>query len=111
MVTVKLNALPDVAVAEAALVMARPLFTVRTKLCVAVPAELLAVIVSVYVPWLPAAGVPARVAVPSPLSVNVTPDGSAGLPDSRQRRRRVAGGGHCERARRARGERRRRWRW
>ena len=46
-VTVKLNALPEVAEAEAALVMARPLFTVRTKLCVAVPAELVAVIVSV----------------------------------------------------------------
>ena len=47
MVTVKLNALPAVAVAEVALVMASPLFTVRMKLCVAVPAELVAVIVSV----------------------------------------------------------------
>ena len=36
-VTVKLNAVPEVADAEAALVMASPLFTVRTKLCVAVP--------------------------------------------------------------------------
>src|ERR1700689_3012758 len=44
-VTVKLNALPDVAEAEAALVIARPLLTVRVKLCVAVPAELLAVTV------------------------------------------------------------------
>ena len=30
-------------------------------------------------PWLPAGGVPARVAVPLPLSLNVTPDGSAGV--------------------------------
>ena len=30
-------------------------------------------------PWLPAGGVPARVAVPLPLSLNVTPDGRAGL--------------------------------
>ena len=30
-------------------------------------------------PWLPAGGVPARVAVPFPLSLNVTPEGSAGL--------------------------------
>ena len=36
--------------------------------------------VSGYVPLVPAAGVPVRLAVPSPLSVNVTPDGSA--PDS-----------------------------
>ena len=46
-VTVKLNAVPEVAVAESALVMASPLFTVRTKVWVAVPAELLAVMVSV----------------------------------------------------------------
>ena len=39
-----------------------------------------AVIVNGYVPPVPAAGVPESVAVPSPLSVNVTPDGS--LPDS-----------------------------
>ena len=30
-------------------------------------------------PWLPAGGVPDRVAVPSPLSLKLTPDGSAGL--------------------------------
>lgn len=46
-VTVKLNAFPEVAVAELALVIASPLLTVRTRLCVAVPAELLAVTVSV----------------------------------------------------------------
>ena len=45
-VTVKLNALPEVAVAEAALVMARPLLTVSARFCVAVPAELAAVTVS-----------------------------------------------------------------
>ena len=44
--TLKLNAFPAVAVAEFALVMARPLFTVRTKLWVAVPVEFLAVTVS-----------------------------------------------------------------
>ena len=30
-------------------------------------------------PWLPAGGVPARVAVPFPLSLKLSPDGSAGL--------------------------------
>src|SRR5215469_8244608 len=44
-----------------------------------VPAALLAVIVSAYVPWLPDAGVPDRVAVPLPLSLKVTPEGRAGL--------------------------------
>jgi hypothetical protein len=38
---------------------------------------LCAVIVRVYVPPVAAAGVPASVAVPSPLSVNVTPPGNA----------------------------------
>src|ERR1019366_7555019 len=46
-VTVKLTAVPAVAAPVAALVMAKPLFTVRTKLWVAVPTEFLAVIVSV----------------------------------------------------------------
>jgi hypothetical protein len=46
-VTMKLNAVPVVAVAEEALVIASPLFTVRTKLWVAVPAEFAAVMVSV----------------------------------------------------------------
>ena len=59
-VTVKLNALPDVTVSEAALVMDSPLFTVSRKLWVAVPVEFLAVTVIAYVPWLPAAGVPAK---------------------------------------------------
>ena len=75
-------AAPTVNVAVLALVMAGATgaaFTVRTKLCVAVPAVLAASMVSVYVPWLPSGGVPDRVAVPSPLSLKVTPEGRAGL--------------------------------
>ena len=41
-----------------------------------------AVIVNGYVPPVPAAGVPASAAVPSPLSVNVTPVGSAPVSDN-----------------------------
>ena len=55
--------------------------TVSVKVCEAsgeIPFE--AVIVRGYVPPVPSAGVPESVAVPSPLSVNETPDGSA--PDS-----------------------------
>ena len=40
-----------------------------------------AVIVNGYVPPVPAAGVPESVAVPSKLSLNVTPDGSAPVSD------------------------------
>ena len=47
MVTVKLNALPEVAVAVAALVMASPLLTVRMKAWVAVPVAFFAVMVTV----------------------------------------------------------------
>ncbi len=55
--------------------------TTRLKLWVGgVPYPLLAVMVRGYELFDPAAGVPASVAVPSPLSVKVTPDGSA--PDS-----------------------------
>jgi hypothetical protein len=43
----------------------------------AVPTPLLAVKVSGYVPLVPEAGVPLRVPVPFPLSLNVTPLGSA----------------------------------
>jgi hypothetical protein len=51
--------------------------TVNVKACVtAGPLPELAVIVSGYSPAVPAAGVPASVAVPSPSSVNVTPVGS-----------------------------------
>jgi len=45
-VTLKLNALPAVAVSDAALVMASPLFTVSRKLWLAVPDELAALMVS-----------------------------------------------------------------
>ena len=41
-----------------------------------------AVIVTGYVPAVPAAGVPDNVAVPSLLSLNVTPDGSAPVSDN-----------------------------
>ena len=53
---------------------------------------------------MPASGVPARVAVPSPLSMKVTPEGSA--PVSLSAAGREAGGRDRERARRARRERR-----
>jgi len=43
-----------------------------------------AVIVNGYGPPEPAAGVPVSVAVPFPLSVNVTPDGSAPFSDKTQ---------------------------
>ena len=61
----------------------RPM-TVSVKLWVALGATpLVAVMVKGKVPALPSAGVPARVAVPSPLSVNVTPDGSVAPPSER----------------------------
>ena len=51
------------------------------KLCVKLlPTPLEAVIENWYVPFVPTAGVPPRVAVPLPWSVNVTPLGNA--PDS-----------------------------
>ena len=55
-------------------------FTTRVKLCVVgVPAPD-ALMVKAYVPLEPTAGVPASVAVPSPLSVKVTPPGRGELP-------------------------------
>ena len=55
--------------------------TANVKLCVALgETPLLAVIVSEYVPPVPAAGVPPSVAVPFPLFVKVTPLGR--VPDS-----------------------------
>lgn len=63
-----------------AVVTAGALVTVSVNASVVLPSALLAVIVIGYVAPLPAAGVPASVAVPSPLSRNVTPAGK--VPDS-----------------------------
>ena len=63
-VTAKLPALPSVNVVELAEVMAGAASTVRVKDWVAgLPTPLVAVIVAVYVPLVPAAGVPAMVPV------------------------------------------------
>ena len=79
-VTEKVPAVPTVNVVLLPLVStgAVPVvFTVRVKVWGAgVPTPLLAVNVMAYVPALPDAGVPLRVAVPFPLSLNVTPPGS-----------------------------------
>jgi hypothetical protein len=80
-VTVKLPAVPTTNAVLLALVMAGavpPLLIVKVKLCVAaVPIPLLAVNVIGNVPVVDAAGVSVNVPVPSPLSLNVTPFGSA----------------------------------
>ena len=55
--------------------------TVRVKCWMSEPATFVAVIVNGYVPPVPAAGVPASIAVPSPLSLNLTPRGSAPFSD------------------------------
>src|SRR5262249_5690764 len=61
-----------------ALVIAGPTFTCSVKLCTAGEwMPLSAVIVSGYVPAVPALGVPESVAVPSPLSTKFTPSGNA----------------------------------
>jgi hypothetical protein len=84
-VTVQLVAIPIATVpgehVTAVAVVART--TVRVKLCDADGvAPLVAAIVIGYAPAVPSAGVPANVAVPSPLSVNVTPLGSAPVSDN-----------------------------
>jgi hypothetical protein len=81
-VTVKLPATPAVNVVDAALVITRlPLITVKVNDCVAVEKPFFAVMVSGNVPTLADVKlVPAILAVPSLLSVKVTPGGSA--PDS-----------------------------
>jgi hypothetical protein len=77
-VTVNVPALPTAKVVVLALVIAGAWPTVSVKTCVAFGSTpLLAVIVSKYEPPLAAPGVPLRVAVPLPLSVKVTPVGSA----------------------------------
>ncbi len=77
-VTVKVPAEPSVKAVLAPDVMEGGPSTVRVKLWLASGlTPLAAPMVSRYTPWAPVAGVPARVAVPSPLSVKVTPLGSA----------------------------------
>jgi hypothetical protein len=77
-VTVKLPALPTVNVALLTLVIAGAWLTVRVKLCVAgEPTPLEAVIVRLYVPSEPAAGVPLNTPVDA---LKVTPAGK--VPDS-----------------------------
>ncbi len=81
-VTVNVPGAPIGNVVAAALVIAGGWFTVSVKVCVTgVAVPFVAVNVSGYVPAVPAAGVPASVPVPSPLSVKVTPVGSAPLTD------------------------------
>lgn len=68
---------PAVNVALLGLVKVGDWFTVNVKLCETLPSALLAVIVMLNAP--PLLGVPLSDAVPSPLSVNETPKGSAPL--------------------------------
>ena len=76
-VTVKVPAWPTAKAAESVLVIWHAWSTVRVKLWVASGmTSFVALIVNWYVPPVFAAGVPASVAVPFLLSVNVTPDGS-----------------------------------
>ena len=76
-VTRKLEAAPTAKVAAPALVMAGASFTVSVKDWVASGlTPFAAVMVSPRTPPPPAAGVPASVAVPSPLSTKVMPDGN-----------------------------------
>ena len=80
-VTVKVPATPAVKIVDAALVIMRlPLITVSVSDCTTLPLLLVAVIFTENVPTLAAVMVPTIVAVPSPLSVNVTPAGNS--PDS-----------------------------
>ena len=79
LVNVKLNAVPWVALALAALVIPGAWSTVRVNACVAVPNVLVAVIVSLYTPPWSTPGAPPRVAVPFPLSTQVTPCGRVPL--------------------------------
>ena len=75
-VTVKVNAAPTVAIAEAALVMAGPWPTMTVRVWVALGVTpLAAVTVRVFVPV--AVGVPDSWAVPLPLSTKVSPAGRA----------------------------------
>ena len=85
-VTVKVPAWPTVKVAPAGLVILGAWLTVRVKAWVASGlTPFVALIVNGYGPPVFAAGVPASVAVPSPLSVNVTPVGSVAVADNMRR--------------------------
>jgi hypothetical protein len=82
-VTVKDPAVPTVKVVAAAEVMVGAASTVRVKDWEAAGLMPLAAwMVKVYEPPVPAAGVPDRVAVPSPLLARVTPEGSEPVSDS-----------------------------
>ena len=84
-VTVKVPRWPVVKVVAAGLVIPGAWRTERMKGSVAGGlTPFVAVIVNGYAPPEPAPGVPASVAVPSPLSVNVTPGGSAPVSDNAQ---------------------------
>ena len=77
-VTVNVPAVPSRKVVLLALVIAGPGVTVSVKACVPFgEIPLLAVMVMLYVPPVPVAGVPLSVAVPLALSVKVTPVGNA----------------------------------
>ena len=83
--TTKENGEPSETVADGGLTIAGARFTVSVNDWVAgAPSPLSAVIVRWYTPVQPVEGVPAIDAVPSTLSVSVTPDGSVpGLRDER----------------------------
>jgi len=72
-ITVNVPGEPTVNVAVARLVKLGAESTVSVKVCEVVPEPFVALMVIVYVPPVPAAGVPLKVAVPG---VNVTPVGS-----------------------------------
>jgi hypothetical protein len=70
------SAVPALALTVGIFLMAGARVTVRVNAWVAVPYLFLAVRVSGYTPAAALLGVPEIVAVPSPLSVNLTPEGS-----------------------------------
>ena len=74
--TVKLSAAPALILIVRTFLMAGVLVTVRVSAWMAVPVSFLAASVSEYTPAAALLGVPEIVAVPSPLLVNLTPDGS-----------------------------------
>ncbi len=74
---VKVNAVPWVAVAVAALIIDGAWSTVNVNFWVTVENELAAEMVSEYTPPWPTPAVPARLAVPLPLSTQLSPCGRA----------------------------------